>query len=82
MGEPFDPYREALVLEFDTVWPPELAPADARDRERLERALHAHPKQAAELEYVRLHTGFCRTITVTPADLERVRALAPAANRL
>ena len=36
--------------------------------------LHAEPARAAEIEYVRLYTGFCRQITVTPADLERLRS--------
>ena len=33
---------------------------------------HAQPADAANLEYVRLHTGFCRTIHVTPEDVARV----------
>ena len=32
------------------------------------------PQEAAELDYTRLHTGFCRDITVTEADVERVKA--------
>ena len=35
--------------------------------------LHAEPARAAEIEYVRLYTGFCRRITVTQADLERLK---------
>ena len=31
------------------------------------------PADAADLDYTRLHTGFCRDITVTEADLARVR---------
>jgi hypothetical protein len=75
MGDPFDPYREALVVETATVWPDELGPRDAAPRESIARRLHADAAQAAELEYVRLATGFCRRITVTAADLAR---LSPA----
>jgi hypothetical protein len=73
MGDPFDPYREALVVETVTVWPEELADRDAAERAAVEKRLHAEPQQAAELEYVRLHTGFCRRITVTAEDLERLK---------
>ena len=76
MADTFDPYREALVIETDTVWPADLPPLSLAERRRIETALHAQPQAAAHLEYVRVHTGFCRTITVTPADLERVTATA------
>jgi hypothetical protein len=36
--------------------------------------LHQRPQEASRLEYVRTHTGFCRRIVVTPADIERVTA--------
>jgi hypothetical protein len=42
------------------------------ERERYESQLHAHPEQCAHLEYIRLHTGFCRKIVVTKADLARL----------
>jgi hypothetical protein len=73
MNENFDPYREALVIETQTVWPAELASVAPADRHRVEAALHADPQQAAQLEYVRLHAGFCRQITVAPVDLERLK---------
>jgi hypothetical protein len=73
MSENFDPYREALVIETKTLWPAELASVPAPDRQRIEAALHAGPQHAAQLEYVRLHAGFCRQITVTGADLERLK---------
>lgn len=73
MADPFDPYREALVLETETVWPSDLPAVGPAERARLETALHAAPSAAAEIEYVRLHSGFCRRITVRPADLERLR---------
>ncbi len=74
MPDKFDPYREALVVETNTIWPKELAEvmADAARRTRVEEALHADASQAAHLEYVRLATGFCRQITVTEADVERL----------
>jgi len=72
MADKFDPYREALVIETVTIWPDEVeAPAEPQ-RIRIEQQLHAHPDQAENLEYVRMHTGFRRQITVTPADLQRV----------
>jgi hypothetical protein len=76
MPNTFDPYREALVVEQNTVWPAELpdAPQGESERERIAARLHAAAAQAAELEYVRLPVGFIRKITVTPADLDRLRS--------
>jgi|YNPBryBLVA2012_1023415.scaffolds.fasta_scaffold51962_2 uncharacterized protein (DUF2237 family) len=76
MNENFDPYREALVIETKTVWPEDLRGLAPGDRERIEAALHADAASATKLEYVRLHAGFCRQITVTPADLERLTQAA------
>lgn len=72
MGEPFDPYRDALVVEEKTIWPDELAGLPQEKKTRIERQLHARAAAAAELEYVRLHAGFGRTITVTQADIDRL----------
>lgn len=72
MADKFDPYREALVMETVTEWPPEYAELDPQQRVALESLLHAAPQEATHLEYVRTHTGFCRRIVVTPADYERV----------
>jgi hypothetical protein len=71
MANAFDPYREALTIESQTVWPSDLAdaPQDPLERAAIERRLHADPARAAELEYVRLHAGFIRRITATAADL-------------
>jgi hypothetical protein len=69
----FDTYREALVVETATVWPADLATVDPARRERIQRQLHAQPDKAAGLEYVRLHSGFCRQITVTADDLQRIQ---------
>ncbi len=72
MADKFDPYREALVMETTTVWPEELAALDHGQKERIAAAIHADPAHAGHLEYVRTHTGFCRSITVTPEDIARV----------
>ena len=72
MPNAFDPYREALVVEQITVWPDACEDWSAADKSRVEALLHASPGEAADLEYVRQHTGFARVITVTPADLDRV----------
>lgn len=76
MANTFDLYREALVIETKTVWPEDLpsAPQDESERQRIAERLHADPAHASELEYVRLHAGFIRKITVTAVDLERLGA--------
>ena len=68
----FDPYREALVVETQTVWPESFDRWEADQRRSLEEKLHADPENAAILDYVRQHTGFCRQITVTDADVDRL----------
>jgi hypothetical protein len=72
MADAFDPYREALVVEQVTVWPDELSDVEPEDRQRIAERLHADAGQAAQLEYVRLPTGFCRRITVTGEDVKRL----------
>lgn len=72
MANAFDPYREALVVENHTIWPGDYEDWSDADRARVERLLHASPQEAADLDYVRQHTGFARVITVTAADLDRV----------
>ncbi|NCY03067.1 MAG: hypothetical protein EBX36_09220 [Planctomycetia bacterium] len=72
MSNAFDPYREALVVEHHTRWPAEYDDWSEADKTRVEPLLHAAPQEAAELDYVRQHTGFARVITVTSADLDRV----------
>jgi hypothetical protein len=73
-SENFDPYREALVVEIDTLWPDGLDANLGPDQQRrIAERLHADPRHAARLEYVRLHTGFCRKITVTAEDLQRLK---------
>jgi hypothetical protein len=74
MADPYDPYREALIVEVETEWPEEYDDWELAERARVERLLHERPQEASQLEYVRTHTGFCRKITVTPEDLERIGA--------
>lgn len=73
MGEPFDPYRDAQVVEERTIWPNEFAELSAEEKSRIEKQLHSDAANAAELAYVRLHTGFCRQITVTADDVQRLK---------
>jgi len=73
MPDKFDPYREALVMETNTIWADEYDHLGAADKARLEEALHGDPENASQLGYVRTHTGFCREITVTADDLARVQ---------
>jgi hypothetical protein len=72
MSNAFDPYREALVVERLTVWPNSCEDWSGTDKARVEALLHDSPQDAADLDYLRQHTGFARVITVTEADLDRV----------
>jgi len=72
MTNEFDPYREALVIETVTHWPAELGALAPAERDSLAQRLHADPRSVVQLAYFRLHTGFCREITVTPEDLRRL----------
>jgi len=72
----FDAYREALVLETNTVWPEEYQDLSAAEKRTVEASLQADPASCSNLEYVRVYTGFCRQITVTAADLARIRQSA------
>jgi hypothetical protein len=76
MSNEFDPYREALVMETATLWPDEYDDWEPDEKQRVEELLHAEPAEAAELEYIRQHTGFLRQITVTAADIQRLSKLA------
>jgi hypothetical protein len=73
MANAFDPYREALVVETNTVWPADFDSLSPVQKAQIEAKLHATPQAAADLDYTRLHTGFCRDITVTAGDVERVK---------
>ena len=76
MADTFDPYRERLIMETETIWPAELEGLSRQEKGRLEARLHGEPDKAAHLEYVRVHTGFCRKITVTEADVVRLNGQA------
>ena len=78
MADTFDPYREALVVETETVWPEGVAGKTPEERRQIEERLHADAEHAGQLEYIRLHAGFCRRITVTPEDIERIHAKGSA----
>ena len=71
MADKFDPYREAIVVETSTIWPEEYDELEPAVKARIADALHADPASCTNLEYIRMHTGFCRQITVTEGDIER-----------
>jgi hypothetical protein len=72
VADAYDPYREALVMETNTVWPDDYDNLSPVEKARIESALHAAPDKCSHLEYVRVHTGFCRQITVTSEDVARI----------
>lgn len=74
MADTFDPYRERLIMETETVWSPEFDHLSPDTKARLEQAMHADPEKCSHLEYVRVHTGFCRKIVVTEGDVARLTA--------
>ncbi len=73
MPDKFDPYREALVVETSTVWPDAGKALKPEEKRQTEQQLHSDPAACAQLDYVRMHSGFCRQITVTQEDLARLR---------
>lgn len=74
MADKFDPYREALVVETETVWPDEYDHLSVEEKQQIADALHSDPENVTVLTYIRTHTGFCREITVTEDDIARVTA--------
>ncbi|MGQ9504418.1 MAG: hypothetical protein ACUVQR_05880 [Thermogutta sp.] len=72
MGNEFDPYREALVMEQITLWPSDHFGLNSQEQELVETTLHRDPQSAAELNYRKLATGFIRCIAVTPDDVKRI----------
>lgn len=73
MANAYDPYREALVVETLTLWPEEYDGWDETTKDRIAQQLQTNPQAAADMDYERLHTGFCRKITVTPEDIQRLK---------
>lgn len=78
MADKYDPYRERLVVETQTVWPEGCEIPPGAQRGRLALLAHQHAAEAEQLEYVRVHTGFCRRITMTPGEIARLQG-RPAA---
>ena len=72
MSDSFDPYREALVREEKTSWSEDFDDLEPGEKSLIEIALHADPENCSQLEYFRIHTGFCRTVIVTADDIARV----------
>ena len=72
MPDKFDRYRESLVVETATVWPDDCELA-ADQRDQIAEKLHAAPAGCSQLEYIRVPTGFCRKISVSAEDIERVQ---------
>lgn len=72
----FDARLETLVMETRTLWDAEASALTDEERARIARFLHQHPAEAGQIEYLRMHTGFARHITVTADDIARVRQSA------
>jgi hypothetical protein len=68
----YDRKLEILVMERRTSFDAELAELSDDDRRWLAEALHAEPHRASQVRYERQHTGFCREIAATRADVERL----------
>ena len=68
----YDRRIDVLVMERRTAFADDLGMLADDDRRWLAAALHAAPARAARLRYERQHTGFCREITATRADVERL----------
>ena len=49
MADTFDPYREALVMETETIWPAEYDHLERTERRRIEAMLHADPAACGAL---------------------------------
>jgi len=69
----YDSRLEMLVMETRTLWETDLSPLTLEERKKLAAALHATPALATKIHYERSHTGFTRIITVTEADVARMR---------
>lgn len=67
----YSDYRNHLVVERKTVWPQDV-PVTEGERGAIAAKLHANPKDAAVMSYVRCPTGFVQQITVTKEDLDRI----------
>jgi len=72
MPDKFDRYREALVVETNTAGLPSTR-AWTQPRGGGSSSVARGSEELWPLEYVRLHTGFCRRSPVTAEDLKRIR---------
>ena len=70
--EEFNPRLERLVVEIRTEWPASAADVSRAARVRLAKLMHADPAVCQSVRYDRMHTGFCRVISVTDDDLVRL----------
>ena len=68
----YDPRLDALVMETRTAWDADVGELPDEDKLWLSHELHSTPQDATTILYERSHTGFTRTITCTPADIERL----------
>lgn len=68
----YDSRLDLLVMETRTLWDDDAGDLTDDDKQWLVHELHRHPQEAAKIEYERSHTGFCRTITCTATDIERL----------
>ena len=69
----YNPRLESLVIETATFWDPDVADLSEAERNRFSKSLQKDPQQASKIHYERMHTGLARQITVTAADVERLR---------
>ena len=70
----YDARIDSLVMETATEWDSEIGDLSDEDKAWVASAVHQSADQAANVAYVRSHTGFTRIITVTVADIERLYA--------
>lgn len=68
----FDVRLEDLVIETRTNWDSGVGDLNDDDRNWVSSAIHRSPELASKIEYERAHTGFCREITVTIEDIQRL----------
>ena len=68
----FDRRVDSLVIETRTQFAPDVVGLSAEDAKWVSKAIHEKPELASQVAYERAHTGFCREITVTAADIARL----------
>lgn len=69
----YDARVDALTIESRTAWDPEVEKSlSDSDKQWLASAIHKAPHLASKISYERAHTGFCREITVTLGDIQRL----------